>query len=70
MLLLFSMQTFRKSIYNIPSAESFGDILSNFHCEVCFTTQYLETKGKVFIAQPYGSWDTLIALPEDETIYL
>ena len=42
MFLLFSMQTFRKQVYDITSAESFSeefeDMLSNFYCEeMCFT---------------------------------
>ena len=65
MFLPFSMQTFRKQVYDIASAESFAeefeDVLSNFYFEkVCFTAQYQEEKGKVFTAQPYGSRDTFL----------
>ena len=59
------MQTFSKQVYDIASAESFGeefkDMLSNFHCEeMCFTAHYLEARGKVFTAQQYGSLDTFL----------
>ena len=72
MFLLFSMQTSRKQVYDIASAESFGEkleeMLSSFWCEKVFlTTQYPESKGGVFTVQPYRSLETFLI---DEMIHL
>ena len=65
MFLFFSMHQFRKEATDITSANNFGleyqDLLLKYFCkEVEFTTEYVEAKGKTFIADPIGSNDNII----------